>query len=259
MIRQLTVTIVALGAGVVPIAQAFGDDGPTVDAEGNGYAASVTETTPDTDLGGASSASDPIGTYHQEPACDGVCSGNLTCADGTFQIHSWVVLPDGTTTGHSYWCPSEGSTPAITDGLIATAFRRIPLPPSSFTIQPPGGRTLVNFETNFFTEERTLDRTVRLLGQRVDLRIRAHSYTWHFGDGETITTSRPGAPFPKLLITHNYLRTGAYRPAMDTTWVADYRVGGGAWQSVPGSVTIEGDPANLRAIEARPTLVGYGG
>ena len=115
----------------------------------------------------------------------------------------------------------------------------------------------MNFETNFFTEERTLDRTVRLLGQRVDLRIWAHSYTWHFGDGEAITTSKPGAPYPKLLITHNYLKKGAYRPAMDTTWVADYRVGGGAWQSVPGSVTIEGSPTNLQAIEARPTLVGY--
>ncbi len=168
-------------------------------------------------------------------------------------------LPNGERVGDSYWCPSEGGAPAVTGGLIATAFRRIPLPPSSFSIQPPGGQTLVNFETNFFTEERTLDRTVRLLGQRVDLRIWAHSYTWHFGDGEAITTSKPGAPYPKLLITHNYLEKGAYRPTMDTTWVADYRVGGGAWQSVPGSVTIEGSPTNLQAIEARPTLVGYGG
>lgn len=141
---------------------------------------------------------------------------------------------------------------------MANAFRRIPLPPSTFSVQPPGGETLVNFETNFFTEERTLDRSVRLLGQRVDLRIWAHSYTWHFGDGESITTRKPGAAYPKLQVTHNYLEKGAYRPTMDTTWVAEYRVGGGAWQAVPGSVTIEGEPTGLRAIEARPTLVGYG-
>ncbi|MDZ5622060.1 PKD domain-containing protein [Nocardioides sp. HM23] len=159
----------------------------------------------------------------------------------------------------SYWCPSEGGPPVVTDDVVATAFRRIPLPPSTFSIQPPGGQTLVNFKTNFFTEERTLNRTVTLLGQRVDLRIWAHSYTWHFGDGEAITTSKPGAPYPKLLITHNYLKKGDYRPTMDTTWIADYRVGGGAWQSVPGSVTIEGAPADLEAIEARPTLVGYDG
>lgn len=133
------------------------------------------------------------------------------------------------------------------------------LPASVLEIQPPGGRTLVNFETNFFTRsDQTLNRTVRLLGQRVDLRIEAHSYTWHFGDGETITTSKPGAPYPRLQITHNYLQTGRYGPALDTTWVADYRVNGGAWRPVPGSVTIEGAAAQLRAIEARPTLVGYG-
>ena len=105
--------------------------------------------------------------------------------------HSWIELPNGDHVADANWCPSEGA-PAVTDGLVATAFRRIPLPPSTFSVQPPGGQTLVNFETNFFTEERTLDRTVRLLGQRVDLRIWAHSYTWHFGDGETITTRSQG-------------------------------------------------------------------
>ena len=116
----------------------------------------------------------------------------------------------------------------------------------------------MNFETNFFTRsEQTLDRTVRLLGQRVDLRIEAHSYTWHFDDGKSITTSKPGTPYPRLQITHSYLQTGRYGPALDTTWVADYRVNGGSWRPVPGSVTIAGSPANLRAIEARPTLVGY--
>ena len=148
--------------------------------------------------------------------------------------------------------PVRGRTPAVTDGLVANAFQRIPLPPSTFSIQPPGGRTLVNFETNFFTRsDQTLDRTVRLLGQRVDLRIEAHSYTWHFDDGKAITTSKPGAPYPRLQITHNYLQTGRYGPALDTTWVADYRVNGGSWRPVPGSVTIAGTPTNLRAIEAQ--------
>lgn len=83
-----------------------------------------------------------------------------------------------------------------------------------------------------------------------------HSYTWHFDDGEKLQTSDPGAPFPKLQITHNYLQAGAYRPRLDTTYVADYRVNGGAWQTVPGSVTIEGSPESLRAVEARPILTG---
>jgi hypothetical protein len=222
---------------------------------GFGVSAEQWNESADNSLGDQASS---IGEYHSEPACVGVCTGDLTCPDGTFMTHSWIELPGGEHVADSNWCPSHGA-PAVTDDLIATAFRRIPLPPSTFSIQPPGGKTLVNFETNFFTEERTLDRTVRLLGQRVELRIEAHSYTWHFDDGESITTSKPGAPYPRLQVTHSYLQTGDYRPALDITWVADYRVNGGAWRPVPGSVTIAGEPANLSAIEARPTLVGYGG
>jgi hypothetical protein len=206
-----------------------------------------------------SSSVGSLGEFHVESACDVICTGALTCPDGSFMNHSWIELPNGDKVSDSLWCPSDGGAPAVTDDVIALAFQRIPLPPSTFSIQPPGGRTLVNFDTNFYTEERSLDRTVRLLGQRVDLRIEAHSYTWHFDDGESIRTTKPGAPYPELQVTHNYLQTGGYRPALDITWVADYRVNGGAWQPVPGSVTIEGGPTNLRAIEARPTLVGYEG
>jgi hypothetical protein len=251
-IAVLTALWIAATSGL-----AAADDDPNVHvhAGDGGFGSSAIDATIGDTTTNVSSVS--IGTYHSEPACVDICTGDLTCPDGTFKIHSWVELPDGTRTNNAYWCPTEGRTPEITDGAVAAAFRRIPLPPSTFTIQPPGGITLVNFDTNFFTEERTLDRTVRLLGQRVDLRIEAHSYTWHFDDGESMTTSKPGAAYPKLQITHNYLQTGGYQPALDVTWVADYRVNGGAWQPVPGSVTIQGSPIELRAIEARPTLVGY--
>jgi hypothetical protein len=241
-----------------PAATVHADDDAEVGADpGDGFYVDSVEETEDATEG--NSVDSPIGEFHQQPACENICTGEYTCPDGTFETHSWLEGADGELLWESYWCPSDGGVPGVTGGLVATAFRRIPLPPSTFSIQPPGGRTLVNFDTNFFTEERSLDRTVRLLGQRVDLRIEAHSYTWHFDDGESVTTSKPGAPYPKLQVTHNYLQTGGYRPALDITWVADYRVNGGAWQPVPGSVTIEGGPTNLRAIEARPTLVGYEG
>lgn len=198
-------------------------------------------------------------TWHQETLCSaGACVG---CPDnpGTPMIHIWATDEAG---NHVYdWtgCPEEAPmTPQLTVGMIARAFQRIPLPASPLNIQPPNGRTLVNFDTNFYTEDQSFDRTVRLLGRRIDLHITVASYTWHFDDGEQLTTSKPGAPYPHLQITHSYLRTGDYAPTLDTTYVADYRVDGGAWQTVPGSVTIEGDPEQLTAIEARPVLVGYG-
>jgi len=256
--RWLAALWIAALVAVGSLDAAVGDDDVDVDSAVGQFGVWVEQGT-DGVADEIANESEPIGQYHAQPACKNICTGDLTCTDGAFATHSWIELPNGDHVGDSFWCPSAGP-PAVTDDLIATAFRRIPLPPSTISIQPAGGRTLVNFETNFFTrQEQTLDRTVRLLGQRVDLRIEAHSYAWHFDDGESITTDKPGAPYPRLQVTHSYLQTGAYGPALDVTWVADYRVDGGTWRPVPGSVTIEGTPTDLRAIEARPTLVGYGG
>ena len=140
--------------------------------------------------------------------------------------------------------------------MVATALRRIPLPPSKLLVQPPNGRTLVNFETNFFTEAEPFTRAVTLLGQRVVLRITPASFRWRFGDGESAATTSPGAAYPDLEITHSFLRRGRVAPSVDTTYTATYRVNGGPAQPVPGSVTVSGSTVTLRVVTARPQLVG---
>ncbi len=202
----------------------------------------------------------PIGEYHVKRVCGEICTDDLTCPNGGFRMHAWIESPSGEVIWDSYYCSGESApAPTVTPGLVATALRRIDLPNSELVIQPPDGKTLVNFETNFYTEAEPFNRTVRLLGQQVELRIETHSFTWHFDDGDSVTTEEPGTPYPKLTVTHDYLQVGQYAPSVDTTWVADFRVNGGPWRPVPGSVTIDGDPVGLRAIEARPTLVGYDG
>jgi len=151
---------------------------------------------------------------------------------------------------------ADNDGPEPTPGLVARAFRRIPLPEAKLVIQPPNGRTLVNFETNFYTEQGELTRTVTLLGQRVELRIWPESFGWRFGDGESDQTTSPGAAYPDLEITHEYLRKGSVSPSVDTTYAAQFRVGGGPWRDVAGTVTIPGSPQELRVVEARPVLVG---
>ena len=131
----------------------------------------------------------------------------------------------------------------ITAEMAAQALRQVDLPASVLEVQPPGGRTLVNFETNFYTGTEDFERTVRLLGQRVDLRIRPASFEWRFGDGTTSRTSEPGAPYP--------------RPAGDPQLPAQGRGGArrwtrrtrptsastaGPWAPVAGTVTIPGAP-----------------
>ena len=141
--------------------------------------------------------------------------------------------------------------------MVAAAFRRVELPPSKLIVQPPNGRTLVNFDTNFYTEQPGFDRTVTLLGRRVDLRIWPSQFRWVFGDGSELPSTSAGAPYPDLLITHNYLQRGEVSPRVDTTYSARFRVDGGAWRDVDGTVTIPGEPVQLDIVTARPVLVGY--
>jgi hypothetical protein len=130
------------------------------------------------------------------------------------------------------------------------------LPASQIQVQPPNGRTLVNFDTNFYTKQPAFDRTVTLLGRRVDLRIWPGQFRWVFGDGSEVPSASPGAPYPDLLITHKYLHRGGVNPRVDTTYSARFRVDGGAWHDVDGTVTIAGAPVALRVITATPVLVG---
>ena len=153
--------------------------------------------------------------------------------------------------------PDLENPPGVTPNVVMAALRRIPLPPSELIVQPPNGRTLVNFDTNFYTQTPPLTRTLRLFGQRVQLRIWPSTYTWHFGDGETQATTSAGAPYPDLEITHNYTTKGHVSPSVDTTYQAQFRVNNSPWRPVPGTVTIPGDTVTLDVVEATPTLVGY--
>jgi hypothetical protein len=152
--------------------------------------------------------------------------------------------------------PDAARPPTVTPGIVAAACRRLPLPAAQLVIQPPNGRTLVNFETNFYTEQGEFTRTVTLLGRQVELRIWPASFGWRFGDGESDETTSPGAAYPDLEITHEYQRKGRVSPSVDTTYAAQFRVDGGPWRDVAGTVTITGSPQSLRVVEARPVLVG---
>lgn len=156
------------------------------------------------------------------------------------------------------WCdPSvPEAPPTITPGMVLRAFRQVPLPASKIVVQPPNGRTLVNLETNFYTEAEPFERTVTLLGQKVTLNIWPSSYVWHYGDKTSDTTDTPGAPHPDLLVTHEYEHEAKVKVSVDTIWSAEFRVNGGPWQNVSGTVAMDGATEPLNVVEATPVLTG---
>ncbi len=145
----------------------------------------------------------------------------------------------------------------ITPAMVRREMQRLDWPQAQLEVQPPDGQTLINFDTNFFTDnDRPTTQTVTLLGQRVEIEAAPSEYTWEFGDGATRTTSSPGAAYPDLDVTHDYADPGRVAPSVSTTYTGRYRINGGGWQAIPGSLTVPGDPVALRVRSASPHLVG---
>jgi PKD domain-containing protein len=137
------------------------------------------------------------------------------------------------------------------------SMKKLRWPEANLTIQPPGGRTLVNFETNFLTNTtQATVQTVTLLGRRVEIEATPVDYTWHFGDGGTQSGPDPGAGYPDLRITHVYREAAEVTPSVDVTYHGRFRVNDAAWQDIPEELTVQGSPVALEVLTATPRLVG---
>ena len=96
-----------------------------------------------------------VGVWHHVSACDAggssTCHDFMRCGDGSPLVHWWLTGPDGQTLSEYYSCPQTAVTvvPQVTSSAVFRALRRIGLPASELVVQPPGGETLVNFDTNF--------------------------------------------------------------------------------------------------------------
>ncbi len=129
------------------------------------------------------------------------------------------------------------------------------MPRLRLTIQP-SRRTLVNVPTILFTRPATLERTIELLGQEVQVRATPVRYTWVHGDGTRRTTRTPGKPYPAKTVTHRYKRASAsVRARVDTTYTVRYRVGDGSWTDLGDTLTATGPAVTLRVDERAPALV----
>jgi hypothetical protein len=158
----------------------------------------------------------------------------------------------------------------ITWQAVWRVMRTLDWPAADLVVQPVGGRTLINFETNFLTTttEPALQQ-VRLLGRDVEIEATPVTYTWHWaGPGETtaredvepLTTEEPGEPHvhgKAHEVFHVYTDAGVrVHPSVDVTYRGRYRVEGGRWIAIPERLTIPGAGVPLEVVSARVHLVG---
>lgn len=214
----------------------------------------------------SSSTSKPLppGEWKSEPVC--AIGGNATCGelaycpDGTVQQAVWYETKTGTKINQYTACASEPLPTTPTNALPAldpyAELQTVVLPESTLHFQPAGNQTLVHFKSNFYTDSAPFDATVTLAGgaTKVDFKIRPVEFDWTFGDGTTLKTTSPGAPYPKLDVTHEYLKSGTVTASVSTVWGAEYRVNGGAWGPVNGTVTKTGAGVAITVRQATPVL-----
>ena len=143
------------------------------------------------------------------------------------------------------------------------AMKTLEWPQADLNIQPPDGKTLVNFKTNFYTTTTQEQiQPVTLLGEGIEIKATPVEYTWHWRDGsDPEQTANPGAEFEEgreLEVYHEYLDAHVVvHPSVDVTYQGHYRVVGDPdWIPIPETLTVTGDPGRLRIIEAVVHLIG---
>lgn len=239
-----------------------GQPGQAIPGEHDGLANDASSDTPVIEYRWVSACGSGSVSTPAEVVVD--CAAARSCPDPAERLwRLWARTPGVGWTLLGSQCfgrpPAPGDTPqppTIGPGDVLTALRRIGLPALEAKTQPED-KTLVNFETIFYAEPEPFTRTITLLGQRVEVEATPSTYTWHHGDGTTARTTTPGARYPSQEITHSY--TDAHvtvEPRVDVTYTARFRVNAGAWQDIPETVTITGEPGSLRVAEATAVLSG---
>ncbi len=136
--------------------------------------------------------------------------------------------------------------------LISEDFQRVVVLKGVATVSPAPD-TLVRIPTVFTSSSpASYDIPLTLLGRSVVITATAATYTWHFGDGTTASTSTPGT---QGRVEHVYTASAPRNAYVVIEWTGTFTVDGGPVQQVNGTATTTGDPVAIEVKQARTELV----
>ena len=153
-----------------------------------------------------------------------------------------------------------GGTPArvaaTVEPVVTLAdLRRLPIPAAVIHVEPGDRRTLVNIPTNLYAGAEPVVLRTRVLGIPVRVRVTPDRFRWRYGDGASLSTGDPGAPYPELRTAHTYDWPGEVRVGLSTDYTGTYSVAGGPWQPIEGTATVPSRGVGLSVFELRNHLV----
>lgn len=182
---------------------------------------------------------------------DGTASEDIPCAP---------ALPDGRCQG---WVRLPGPTPAPGVPTVTITDVAQFVPSVGVSGMEPDGWMAVGLPTNFFADVGTHVADGTLLGQPASVRFTPVQWNWTYGDGTSASTRTSGAPWATLGVpefsttdtSHIFETAGAFTISLSIDYIADYRIGGGAWIPVAGSVRSTANDLTVTAVRAQTVLV----
>jgi hypothetical protein len=154
--------------------------------------------------------------------------------------------------------PGAPGAPAVTLSDIAS-FR----PAVGSDHMEPNGWTVVGLETNFYSDAERHVVDGRLLGTPASVRFTPRTWHWDYGDGAVLDSSTPGASWASLGLpefeptatSHIYATAATSTIRLTIGFSAEYRVAGGSWAPIVGTLSIPAPPATTIASGAKTVLV----
>ncbi|MGQ4493693.1 hypothetical protein ACUH88_00050 [Dermabacteraceae bacterium P13095] len=148
--------------------------------------------------------------------------------------------------------PQATKTPAVV--ITREEFAKLNIKSGEITVGPPTDYFPTDFDIIYYTIPYTQTLNTTLLGQNVTIKATPTSYTWHLGDGYTLTTTRPGRPFPNKDITHRYYNEGWADAYLETTYTGQYQVNNGEWKPIDGTITVTSEKRSFYIMRLLPYL-----
>jgi hypothetical protein len=272
-VRAIAIVVAAaLAVANAPITAATSDDCESQTASSSSYtgwvgsddvAVQSTESTNSADCGGDD---DPYDYRQVESKCGTDAASNFCGAIGCgdpdqvgYYVERRLEGSDGPWEAAGTTCQGPDG-PTVTPQRVLEALHRIGLPDAKLQTEPgfKSGKTLVNFDTNFYATADSVTETFTPARRGGHRRGVAGDVHLHFDSGEpdqTRTTTTPGAPYPELDVTYAYEDAHTtVHPSVDVAYSAQFSVNGGTWQAIPDTVTITGEPISRYLAEAPGVL-----
>ena len=215
------------------------------------------------------------------PDCWNPQACQATGSDGQVHVGTYYLIDRARVTNGSvgafepwgaYCNIDDQAQEQVTPGMVRERFKAIAWPAAELVVQPPNGKTLVNFPTNFYTSLSTVpqSQTVTILQRSVEIEATPSAFVWHWAavgetkdaaDATAYSTPSNGSPItgpgqtPE--VAHEYADADVtVHPWVDVVYSGRFRVDGGQWQPIEGTHTVTGTPVELQVVEAKLRLVG---